>query len=95
MNTPELRAPCAQKLLAAEKKAKTLTAFVGLDGFVDEIVHVVDKRENAESYSRLKTIGKLAERFAGAAGKSTNLELVNQLTPDGRLPTEGEASRLI
>ena len=83
MNTPELRAQCAQKLLAAEKKAKTLTAFVGLDGFVDEIVHVVDKRENAESYQRLKTISKFAERLAGAAGKSTNVELVNKLTKLG------------
>ncbi len=83
MNTPELRAQCAQKLLAADKQAKKLTAFVGLDGFVDEIIHVVDKRENAEVYQRLTTISKLAERFAGAAGKSTNLELVNQLTKLG------------
>jgi predicted flap endonuclease-1-like 5' DNA nuclease len=50
MNTPESRAACAQKLLAASARAATLTAFVGLDGFVDEILRVVDKRENAESY---------------------------------------------
>src|SRR5204863_5228657 len=56
---------------------------VGLDGFVDEILDVVDKRESAESYQRLTTIGKLAERLAAAAGKSTNLELVNKLTKLG------------
>ena len=83
MNTPELREQCAQKLLAAVERAKQLNAFVGLDGFVDEIVHVVDKRENAEVFSRLPTITKLAERLAAAAGKSTNVELVNHLTKLG------------
>ena len=60
-----------------------MTAFVGLDGFVDDILHVVDKRENAEKYTRLPTIGQLAERLAGAAGRSTNVELVSQLTKLG------------
>src|SRR5258706_7207645 len=78
MNTPELRTECAQKLLAASAQISSLTAFVGLDGFVDEIVYAVDKRENAESFERLPTIAKLAERLSAAAGKSTNIELVNQ-----------------
>ena len=43
-----------------------MTAFVGLDGFVDDILHVVDKRENADKYVRLPTIAQLAERLAGA-----------------------------
>jgi sugar/nucleoside kinase (ribokinase family) len=60
-----------------------LTAFVGLDGFVDEILHVVDKRENAEKYVRLPMIAQLAERLAAAAGRSTNVELVSQLTKLG------------
>lgn len=60
-----------------------MTAFVGLDGFVDEILHVVDKRENAEKFSRLPTIAQLAERLAGAAGQSTNIELVSQVTKLG------------
>jgi sugar/nucleoside kinase (ribokinase family) len=60
-----------------------MTAFVGLDGFVDEILHVVDKRESAEKYLRLPTIAQLAERLAAAAGRSTNVELVSQLTKLG------------
>lgn len=60
-----------------------MSAFVGLDGFVDEIVHVVDKRENAESFSRLPTIELFAKRLAAAAGKSTNIELVTALTKLG------------
>jgi hypothetical protein len=83
MNTPELREKCAQGLLAGAAKAKDMTAFVGLDGFVDEILHVVDKRESAEVYQRLPTIAKLAARLAGAAGQSTNIELVRQLTKLG------------
>jgi sugar/nucleoside kinase (ribokinase family) len=60
-----------------------MTAFVGLDGFVDDILHVVDKRESAEKYVRLPTIAQLAERLAGAAGQSTNVELVSQLNKLG------------
>ena len=82
-NTPELRERCAHLLAAAAPRAAQLTAFVGLDGFVDEILHVVDKRENAEKYERLPTISKLAERLAAAAGKSTNIELVNKFTKLG------------
>lgn len=74
----EFREQTAVKLLAAVGPASHLHAFVGLDGFVDEIVHVVDKRDNAESYHRLPTIASFAERIAEAAGKSTNVELVNQ-----------------
>ncbi len=83
MTTPESRAACAQQLLANSARAATLTAFVGLDGFVDEILRVVDKRENAESYQPLPTITRLAERIAAAAGRSGNLELVRQLTKLG------------
>ncbi|MGA2030194.1 MAG: hypothetical protein ABSG87_08995, partial [Verrucomicrobiota bacterium] len=83
MNTPELREQCAQKLLAGEAAAKKMSAFVGFDGFVDEILHVVDKRESADSFQRLTTISKLAERLAGAAGKSANVEIVNRVTKLG------------
>ncbi len=78
MNTPSLREQCAQHLLASQSLVENLTAFVGLDGFVDEIIHVVDKRENAESFHRLPTIRQFSERLAQAAGKSTNIELVTQ-----------------
>ncbi|MDB6125995.1 MAG: hypothetical protein JWQ71_4988 [Pedosphaera sp.] len=83
MNTPELRERCAQGLLAVANRVRELSAFVGLDGFVDEIIHVVDKRDNAEVFHRLATITKMADRLAGAAGQSTNIELVKQLTKLG------------
>ncbi|MBI3414049.1 MAG: hypothetical protein HY043_01810 [Verrucomicrobia bacterium] len=83
MNIPELREQSAQKLLAAAEQSRQLTAFIGLDGFVDDIVHAVDKRENAESFERLPTIAAFAGRIAAAAGKSTNIEFVNQRTKLG------------
>ena len=83
MNTPELRASTAQQLQTNAAKVSGLNSFVGLDGFVDEILHVVDKRESVDKYQRLTTIAKYAERLAAAAGKSTNVEMVSQLTKLG------------
>ncbi len=83
MNTSALREHCAQRLLAAGPRVQELKAFLGLDGFVDEILHVVDKRESPEKFTRLPSIAKLAERLAGAAGQSTNIELVSQMTKLG------------
>jgi len=79
----EHRKQTAAELLAAAGRVSQMTAFVGLDGFVDDILHVVDKREDADKYSRLPTIAQLAERLAGAAGRSTNIELVSQLNKLG------------
>jgi sugar/nucleoside kinase (ribokinase family) len=83
MNTPELRAAGAAQLQANADKIGSLNAFVGFDGFVDEILHVVDKRESTDKYLRLPTITKYAERLAAAANKSTNVEMVSQLTKLG------------
>lgn len=83
MNTPELREQCAQKLAAAAPRAAHLTVFAGLDGFVDEIIHAVDKRDTAESYQRIPSITRFAQRISAAAGKSTNIELVVQRTKLG------------
>jgi len=92
MNTPQLREQCATKLSASVDRARKLTAFIGLDGFVDEILHVVDKRESVDKYQRLQTIARYAERLAAAAGKSTNVELVSQMTKlGGNGPIMGNA----
>ncbi len=79
----EYRDRCARQLLDAQSRVGKLTAFIGLDGFIDEIIHVVDKRDHAQAYSRVSTIADLAARLSGAAGKSTNIELVNQRTKLG------------
>ncbi|MGA1236398.1 MAG: PfkB family carbohydrate kinase [Limisphaerales bacterium] len=83
IDSAELRIQCAQKIEAAIANVANMQAFVGLDGFVDEILHVVDKRESAENYTRMPAIQNLADRLAGAAGKSTNVELVPVVTKLG------------
>ena len=65
--SPAEVARCAAALAGATARIAELTAFVGLDGFVDEILHVVDKRQSATAYDRMLTITQLAERLAGAA----------------------------
>lgn len=83
LNDPQLRDRCASQLLESTQQVRQLKAFVGLDGFVDEILHVVDKREGVDKYTRLKTIREYAERLSEAAGQSTNIELVGQLAKLG------------
>lgn len=76
MNTVEMREAAAEKLEAAASRTPGLAALVGLDGFVDEILHAVHKRESADRFTRVPTIAKFAERLASAAGRSTNVEMV-------------------
>jgi sugar/nucleoside kinase (ribokinase family) len=47
---------------------------IGLDGFVDQIIRVVDKKTD-DGVSFIPSITALSQRIAGAAGKSTGLEL--------------------
>ncbi len=63
------------------------TAFVGFDGFVDNIIRVVDKRFDKDHYNSIKTIEDFGKRILAAKGKSTNMELVSkQLKMGGNAP---------
>src|SRR6185369_12441205 len=64
----------AQKLKQFDASKFNVT--VGLDGFVDLIIDVVDKRTGPETYTRVETIADLGARISRAAGLSSNLELV-------------------
>jgi sugar/nucleoside kinase (ribokinase family) len=66
----------SQKLTAAAPSLAGKKATIGLDGFVDEIIAVVDKRQSLEAYDEIKTIAHLGSRISDAAGRSTNFELV-------------------
>jgi sugar/nucleoside kinase (ribokinase family) len=83
IDSNELRTQVAGKLSEAASSVSKLRSFVGLDGFVDEIYHIVDTRADAEHWERLATITEFSNRIAGAAGRSTNIELVRQLTKLG------------
>jgi sugar/nucleoside kinase (ribokinase family) len=74
----DLRPQTAAALRAGQSALAQRQAVLGFDGFVDEIVRIVDKRESLQEYSVLATLSHLAGRVAESAGKSTNLELVVQ-----------------
>jgi len=58
------------------KHPEDLKLIIGFDGFIDEIIHVVDKRMDSMKFSRIGTIETLAKRIEKASGLSTNIELV-------------------
>jgi sugar/nucleoside kinase (ribokinase family) len=76
--SPTDRQAVCQRTAAALRGASTttLTCLVGFDGFVDEICGVVATRRNATDYDLVPTIDGLSQRFAAAAGKSGNFEVV-------------------
>ncbi len=59
-------------------KALSMRSLVGFDGFVDSIIHVVDKRHSMahDDYERIHTIPEFAARCGAAANRSANIELV-------------------
>jgi pfkB family carbohydrate kinase len=61
-------------------KSKVL---VGLDGFVDTILHVVDKRESAVKFTRIEKIADFGKRITAASGLSMNFEMVTQMVKLG------------
>ncbi|MFT5129228.1 MAG: hypothetical protein ACI8W8_002850, partial [Rhodothermales bacterium] len=58
-------------------------AIVGLDGYVDEIIRVVDRQDAEDDVRFIPNLGRLADRIAKAAGKSAALELRVQQTKLG------------
>ena len=53
----------AHKLAAAAPKLPSLKAVVGLDGFVDEIIAVVDKRHDGGKFEPIKTIDRFGAKI--------------------------------
>lgn len=58
------------------KNPRNLKMVIGFDGFIDEIIHVVDKRLDSKQFTRIETIEDLAKRIEKASGLSTNIELI-------------------
>lgn len=70
-----------QKLEA--KRGYELNMLIGVDGFVDEINHVVDKWKDSDTFARVETISDLGARIQKAAGLSANIEFVTTQTKLG------------
>jgi ketohexokinase len=80
---PSPRSHVCQSAAANLSATRALEALVGLDGFVDEIVAVVDKRHDQENFDPVPTIAKMAQKIQAASGQSCNYELVVKQTKIG------------
>ncbi len=66
----------SERLRSAAGQLAERRAMIGFDGFVDEILAVVDKRYSLESFEPIHTLAQLGARISAAAGQSSNLELI-------------------
>ena len=73
----------AEKLQGAGNLLRRSKVVVGLDGFVDTILHVVDKRQSPTKYTRLRKMMEFGDRIRKASAKSANFELVTQVVKLG------------
>ena len=53
-----------------------IKAVLGFDGFVEQILHVVKTRTDANNYVRMETLKEFGEFISKAAGLSANIEFV-------------------
>jgi hypothetical protein len=78
-----------QELAAKSGTANQRHALIGLDGFVDRIMHVVDQRHGqGDAFDAMPTIDHFGTKVSAAAGKSANFELfpvVDKLGGNGPL----------
>jgi len=68
-------------LAAADQLSSTAPSsrvLVGFDGFIDEIIQLVDTRISPEEYTPIPTIEEFGKRVLAAAGLSCNIEMVPQ-----------------
>ncbi|WP_435011513.1 PfkB family carbohydrate kinase [Tundrisphaera lichenicola] len=66
----------AEALSLAVPGLPEIRAVLGFDGFVDEIIEVVDTRHDAEHYDPVSSIAAMARKILGASGESSNYEMV-------------------
>lgn len=79
----EIALQAAHGVRGALPRLGSFRALIGYDGFVDEIISVVGKRYQLDKFDRVDRISDLAAKIAGAAGESTNIELVVNLVKLG------------
>jgi hypothetical protein len=71
------------QIRTARPKLAASKVTIGLDGFVDTILHVVARRESATKYTRSGQMRDFAAKIEAAAGLSANFEFVTQMVKLG------------
>ena len=82
-NPVNLAPQTASQLSAAAKSISSTPAVVGLDGFVDTILHVVKQRESVVKFSRMAGMRDFSAAIEAAAGLSANVEFVTAMVKLG------------
>lgn len=72
----EVCAATAAKLARIAAGPSPVRAVVGFDGFVDEIIAVVDRRHSDGRVDPVRTIAAMSGKILAAAGESGNYELI-------------------
>jgi sugar/nucleoside kinase (ribokinase family) len=84
LNTHSALIPLASRLRAAIQRLPEFHIVVGFDGFVDEIISVVQERRNLEQWTPVKDIGTFGVLIQAAAGRSSLREIiVHRADPGG------------
>jgi len=80
MSTPSLSHQTVAALSGvAPELLSSARVLVGFDGFVDTIIHVVDKRTSATEFTRLNGLDDFGKKISAAAGLSANFELITEM----------------
>ncbi len=74
MSTPAARSVLAERLRA--HTAPLPSVAIGFDGFIDEMIRLVGRRHNLDSYTAVPTIAAFGELVTRAAGRSSLSEIV-------------------
>src|SRR3989442_10892660 len=92
MTTTRLPQRAAEMLCIHAGSLADRRVTIGLDGFVDAIISLVDKRESSDKFTPFPTLASFGARVQAAAGKSTNAELVvNRIKLGGNGPIMANA----
>ncbi len=68
----------AEAVSALEHAGAEAQVLVGFDGFIDQIVQMVDRRHDKDRFDPIPTIAAFGDRIIAAAGLSANFEMVPQ-----------------
>ena len=74
MENKKLLQDIAEKMKT--RNPQEIKILMGFDGFVDQVIHVVDKRYDADHFDRIEYIEDYGKKICNAAGLSLNLEMV-------------------
>lgn len=84
------------ELAALPPQSTEKRALVGIDGFVDKIVHPVDQRSGpGDQFSAIPTIAEFGARISSASGMSANIEfapVVDKLGGNGPIMANAQSS---